>query len=84
MMMDEGKKASCKSTGSFALIGAILGAILGEYSNIGGTFWNLMAHPGSEYRNRLALEYAFIGLVAGAVVGFVIHKVYKKTDDINT
>ena len=83
MMMDEGKKASCKSTGTFAVIGAVLGGILGEYSNIGGTFWNLMAHPFGEYRNRLALKYALIGLAAGAVIGFVIHKVYKKPDDTN-
>jgi len=76
--MEEIKKAYCKSMSLFALVGAILGVILGEYTNLGATYWNLISGPFSESRNKMALRFGLAGLLAGAAIGFLIHWAYSK------
>ena len=76
------KKTYIKSIFVFALIGLVMGGVLGEYTNIGGTFWDLLSRPFSTYRNRISFHYALMGLLIGAIVGFVIHWIYYKPSGI--
>ncbi len=83
--MTKEKRMTClKGVSVNGLIGFVIGAVLGEYTNIGGTFWNLFDHPFSEYRNRVSLRYALIGLLIGAIAGAVVQWINHKPADSNS
>lgn len=65
----------------WGILGAIGGVFLGEFypSLFSNGFWDSlganMSQPFSPYRNHLAFQYGFWGVLLGVVVGFVLNSV---------
>ena len=61
-----------------AVVGALCGIVTGEFfpgriqhDDILGVIGSAVSKPFSHFRNDLALKYAFIGIIAGAIAGFI-------------
>jgi len=68
-----------------AVVGALCGLIVGEFfpgkvqhDDILGVIGSAVSRPFSHFRNDLALKYALIGIIAGAVAGFIYIAISKE------
>ena len=66
------------------VVGLLTGVVIGEFfpklfnNNIMGSIGSAVSDPFSKYRNELAIKYAIIGLVIGAVIGIGFAMISKK------
>ena len=68
-----------------AVVGALCGIIIGEFfpgrvqhDDILGVIGSAVSRPFSHFRNDLAMKYAFIGIIAGAIAGFIYTAITKE------
>jgi uncharacterized membrane protein YeaQ/YmgE (transglycosylase-associated protein family) len=68
-----------------AVVGALCGIVVGEFfpgrvqhNDILGVIGSAVSKPFSHFRNDLAMKYAFIGIIAGVIAGFIYIAISKE------